>query len=769
MRKHKIEKMKKTEKMRNRLNKVLGITILILFFVLSKSHAIEDVSDFTDAISEARDKFNNLSDATSEQSKIIDEAIKEIDKATNYVQDAINNDNAEDAIKTLEFIERSLTDVEKIIPQEFSSDMSNIDTSSIAKEDMDLITEMTTQMGVAKEEKDNEFMSDLIDLNLKGIDTVSISENLNGLGVKTIELVLDVEGAENLEKWTKEQWAESYTGDILTNVGDETITDKDINNKVVDLEQQLLTNNAAILEKRTSLTELQTKIDPLTNQITELETQKTNLLAKYNEEILKQTSTVLSDQEINQSKELADKLNNQLNNITNEIKAAEEQSNSIQQQVQGLNLELTNEIANKTQLENNIRNLTNQLSANQNVLSQKTSELNQLKNADLNVKINSLNERLQSVSRERDFIETDFERSIDLEVDALSRYYSALGDVDSKDFDKQLDFSMREVGVIMDADPRKARAFEIEKYATYAGFSKEQIQRGINAVNNDDWDSQKNFYKEITKSLAKNPDWQVDIPSNAELNTIIEEEKAIQAAALASMKVDEINSAWNAKINEQAKEYQPLAGLNTTWIKYSSLQSNTAEAKMLNAEIDKILSDDIELKNLTSTLADKQKQLTNIQEIQKIKTDEINKQIKPLRDQLSSKYSELNNVNQEYYKKLNEKSSYINSIGGYAALQRDKGNVNYGEWVKTVNNFDEELSNINNQAQNQMMEAQKISSKIYDIQMDNVTPANEINDWINLQREVGNLALQKISKESEITNQAKNALISKVEEAQKKN
>ena len=62
-------------------------------------------------------------------------------------------------------------------------------------------------MSVAKEEKENEFMADLVDLNLKGIDTVSISENLNGIGVKTIELVLDVEGAENLEKWTKEQWA----------------------------------------------------------------------------------------------------------------------------------------------------------------------------------------------------------------------------------------------------------------------------------------------------------------------------------------------------------------------------------------------------------------------------------------------------------------------------------------------------------------------------------------------------------------------------------
>ena len=309
------------------LNKILTVTLFVVFLSFSTSYAIEDVSELTEAINEAREEFNNISEASTEESKIIDEAIKEIHNATEYVQEAINSDNAEDAIKTLEFIERSLSDVESIIPKEFSSDMTNIDTSSISQEDMAVITELTTQMNVAKKEKENEFMSDLIDLNLKGIDTVSISENLNGLGVKTIELVLDVEGAENLEKWTKEQWAESYTGDILTTVGDETITDKDINNKVVDLEQQLVTNNAAILDKRASLTELQTKIDPLSNEITDLQTQKSNLLAKYNEEILKQSSTILSDQEINQSKELADQLNNQLSNITNEIKAAEEQSN----------------------------------------------------------------------------------------------------------------------------------------------------------------------------------------------------------------------------------------------------------------------------------------------------------------------------------------------------------------------------------------------------------------------------------------------------------
>ena len=63
---------------------------------------------------------------------------------------------------------------------------------------------------------------------------------------------------------------------------------------------------------------------------------------------------------------------------------------------------------------------------------------------------------------------------------------------------------MREVGVILDADPRKARAFEIEKWGTFAGLSEDLIQSGINAVNKDDWDAQKNIYKDIFQELRLN-------------------------------------------------------------------------------------------------------------------------------------------------------------------------------------------------------------------------------------------------------------------------
>ena len=751
--------------MKSQLNKIYIIIFVILFFTLSKSNAIEDVKEFTDAINEASEKFNNISEASTEQSKIIDEAFKEIDKATEYVQEAINSGNAEDAIKTLEFIEKSLSDVESIIPQEFSSDMSNIDTEAIAKEDMDIITEMTTQMGVAKEKKQTEFMSGLMDLNLKGIDTVSISENLNGMGIDTIKLVLDVDGADKLETWTKEQWAQSYTGSIVTSSGNEAIPDNEIGNKVVDLEKQLQANNDAIFDKRNSLTELQTKIDPLSNQITGLQTQKSSLLAKYNEEILKQSSTVLSNEEINQSKELAGQFNNQMNEISNEIKFAEEQSNSLQQQVQGLNLELTNEFANKTQLKNNIKDLNNQLSANQNILSQKTFELDRLKNTDLNTKVNSLNEQLQYASRERDFIESDFEKSIDLEVDSLARYHSALGDVDSEDFDKQIDFSMREVGVIMDADPRKHRAFEIEKYATYAGFSEDYIQKSIQAVNSDDWGRQKEIYKEVAKKLSKNPEWVVDVPSNAQLNVMIEEDKAIQAAALASMEVDEIKSAWNTKINEQAKEFQPLAGLNTTWIKHSSLQSNTVETDLVAKELDKILSSDTELKNLTTTFEEKQKQLKEIQVFQELKTQEINNAIKPLQEQVSNAYAELTDINRTYNQKSIEKIAYINSIGGYASLYRAKGDPNYGDWVKNIGNFDQALGDMRSNSQKIQTEALNISSEIYKIQLDSGTSQTDINNWINLQREVGNLSLERSRKLGDAASKARTSVIAQVEEA----
>ena len=247
--------------MKSQLNKILIATLVILFFTLSKSYSIEDVTEFTDAINEAREEFNNAPEASAEQSKIIDEALKEIDKATEYAQEAINRDNIEDAIKTLEFIQKTLSDVESIIPQEFSTDMSKIDISVMSKEDMDIITEVTTQMKTSKEKRQKDYMSDLVEINLKGIDTGTISENLNSLGVDTIKLDLNLylDQANKMETWTKEDWADSYKGSILTFDGTEIITDKEISSKVTELEGKFQKNTLNIENKRIELVNLNTK------------------------------------------------------------------------------------------------------------------------------------------------------------------------------------------------------------------------------------------------------------------------------------------------------------------------------------------------------------------------------------------------------------------------------------------------------------------------------------------------------------------------------
>jgi len=596
-----------SRKMQNQLNKIFKFTLIILLFAVSKSHSIEGVSEFTDAINEVRQEFNEVSEASTEQSKIIDEALKEIDKATEYVQEAINNNNAEDAIKTLEFIEKSLSDVESIIPQEFGTDMSQMDASVIPKEDMDVVNEVTAQMKTVKEEKLKDFMADLVDLNQKGIDTVTISENLSSLGIDTIKLDLSLDDKKKMETWTKEEWANSYKGSVLTSDGSEVIADKEINNKVLDLEQKLQANTAAILDKRSSLTELQTKIDPLSGQITDLKTQKTDLLAKYNEEILKQSSTILSDEEIKKSKELADQFNSQLSDLTNQIKTAEQQSNSLQEQVQGLNLELANDIATKSQLQNNIKDLNNQLTLNQNLFSKKELELDQLKNTNLAGKVTELNDQLETVTLQRDFAQRDFDRALDKEVEAFQYYYSALGNVNADNYDIQAEYAVREVQAILNPDPKQYRAFELEKYSKLVGFSQDFIDEGLTAIANDDWDKQKSITKQIYKALEKNPQailpdgWYFNKITDGDINVIVAEDRAIQEAVYASMELDNVKQQINDNIKEKTKDLQPLVNLNPTTIRYAAVWDGMPEKDFINQEYEKIVNNS-DLKDKISAL-----------------------------------------------------------------------------------------------------------------------------------------------------------------------
>ena len=377
--------------MKSQLNKILIVTLVILFFTLSKSYSIEDVTEFTDAINEAREEFNNTPEASAEQSKIIDEALKEIDKATEYAQEAINRDNIEDAIKTLEFIQKTLTDVESIIPQEFGSDMSKMDISAIAKEDMAIITEITTQMKTSKEKRQKDYMSDLVEINLKGIDTGTISENLNSLGVDTIKLDLNlyIDQANKMETWTKEEWAGSYKGSILTFDGTEVITDKEISSKVTELEGKFQKNTLNIENKRIELVNLNTQLDPLNNELQSLNEKKALLTSEYNLELSKLSTEDLSNLETQKSIELSEKLKNELENVTSEALKAEQQSALLKTEISSLNKSLNEQILQSNKISEDINNLNSNKLELTETIALKAAKLNGLKGQSPNLSSNS--------------------------------------------------------------------------------------------------------------------------------------------------------------------------------------------------------------------------------------------------------------------------------------------------------------------------------------------------------------------------------------------
>ena len=532
------------------MKKILFILILFLNFSIAYSIDLDSLSEATKEVEKVQEDLKNLSKSDSDIANSIDSAVEQINIATEFVKKSLEENNVDSAIKTLEFIEKSLGDVANIVPQELTSDMSKVDMTQFDQDKLDTVMSITKNMNENKEQKLNELVSNMVEMQGEGLEVQEITSNLKELGIDTIEIGVDLEKVNEMSKWSKEQWAKSYEGSVITNAGTEVIIDEEIDNKILELENKLTQNNVKLLETRNNIKGLENELTPLNSQIVSLSEKKKNLLDQYNSELLKQDLSGITDQEIANSKTLSDGLTVEISNLNNQINQIENQSANIKQQVASLNTELSNEIAVSNDINSKISQLNQQIQNNQNLLRSKQAELQQIKNSSPNIaSVNSeLNERLQKASLERDFIQTQFERSIDKEVEHFQIYANVFSDDMSEE---EIDFAFKEVGALLSGDPRKSRAFEIEKYGTFAGLSQSEIQSGVNAALNDDWGTQKKVVKNIYSKLSKNPNWVVDVPSDAGLNVLIAEEQAIQEAVFVMDQSRKVQAEVDKIINQR--------------------------------------------------------------------------------------------------------------------------------------------------------------------------------------------------------------------------
>ncbi len=736
------------------MKKILFILILFLNFSIAYSIDLESLSEATEEVEKVQEDLKNLSKSDNDIANTIDSAVEQINIATEFVKKSLEENNVDSAIKTLEFIEKSLGDVANIVPQELTSDMSKVDMTQLDQDKLDTVMSITKNMNENKEQKLNELVSNMIEIQGEGLEVQEITSNLKELGIDTIEIGVDLEKVNEMSKWSKEQWAESYEGSVITNAGTEVIVDEEIDNKILELENKLTQNNVKLLETRNNLKGLENELTPLNSQIVSLSEKKKNLLDQYNSELLKQDLSGITDEEIANSKTLSDGLTVEISNLNNQINQIENQSANIKQQVASLNTELSNEIAVSNDINSKISQLNQQIQNNQNLLRSKQAELEQIKNSSPNITSvnNELNERLQKASLERDFIQTQFERSIDKEVEHFQIYANVFSDDMSEE---EIDFAFKEVGALLSGDPRKTRAFDIEKYGTFAGLSQSEIQSGINAAMNDDWGTQKKVVKNIYSKLSKNPNWVVDVPSDAGLNVLIAEEQAIQEAVFVMDQSRKVQAEVDKIINQRTAQYQDVLSINQPeWaIESASLYGKAKE--YVDKEFNSLASQNAEYSNLLNQISEKQSELKILDELNNERQNKINSLIAPLQNEMQKAYDEMSDIQNKSIVKQIQKNEYINSIGGYAKLSRDQGNPEYGNWIKNINNFDNEIGALNSEITKSSTEYFNKSSEINKIRIENQTSMSEWNQYYSLNNEVNKLNFNKISIESEINKQAR--------------
>ena len=164
---------------------------LMLFLLMSNFvYATDDLEKkfkvFTKVTNNIKKKFDSLAPGNSPEAIIIDAAIQEMDKVMEFFGESFKNNNIEVAEMTLIYIDKSLSDINKLVPKEFINDLSGVDMNSLPEKDLQKIMQTTKQMQINKKEKLTSLVKYMTKIDQKGLNLFQISNNLNDLGVKTL-------------------------------------------------------------------------------------------------------------------------------------------------------------------------------------------------------------------------------------------------------------------------------------------------------------------------------------------------------------------------------------------------------------------------------------------------------------------------------------------------------------------------------------------------------------------------------------------------------
>ncbi|WP_415312863.1 hypothetical protein [Candidatus Pelagibacter sp. Uisw_106] len=173
----------------NNVKYIIFVSLMILFLMSNLTYANNAEKEYKKFIKETnkiRKQLDKLPTETSDELTVIDEAIKELDQAFDFANENFKENKIEITKMTLDYIDKSLADISKLAPKEFSNDLSVIDMKSLPKENFQEIMETSKQMKIIKNEKITSLVENMTIVEKQGLNLFQVSKNLNELGVNTL-------------------------------------------------------------------------------------------------------------------------------------------------------------------------------------------------------------------------------------------------------------------------------------------------------------------------------------------------------------------------------------------------------------------------------------------------------------------------------------------------------------------------------------------------------------------------------------------------------
>ena len=123
-----------------------------------------------------------------------------------------------------------------------------------------------------------------------------------------------------------------------------------------------------------------------------------------------------------------------------------------------------------------------------------------------------------------------------------------------------VDLAVRQVSALQSGDPKKLRAFEIEKFGKAAGLSNEMINKGVDAVYSGNIEFEKEIAKSIFEKLKSNPNYNVENITNADIDKLMDEQIATEKAAyqILNSKINFGSGTSSAQVQKLANEVEKI-------------------------------------------------------------------------------------------------------------------------------------------------------------------------------------------------------------------